>query len=248
MLLTAAFILGLASTFHCVGMCGPISLALPLNRSTSGTILSGLLQYHLGRILTYTLLGFLIGSIGLSLQLFRVLQWLSMFMGFVMILFAWKRQWIHKVQFGHNRLMQGVVKGMGNLLASNSPGKLFGLGALNGLLPCGMVYVGLGNALLSCDVIGTGAAMSMFGLGTFPVMLAVGFLARQFNGTVRQRINRVFPVLLTFVGLLLIVRGANLGIPYLSPAVNVQTVSEERSGVEARQAVVVDCHKPFQSK
>jgi sulfite exporter TauE/SafE len=248
MLLTTAFLLGLASTFHCIGMCGPVSLALPLNRQSSWSILSGLIQYHIGRISMYTVLGLIIGSIGLSLRLFHVLQWLSMFMGVVMIVFAWKRQWIHKVQLQNNRFMQWIVRGMGSLLASKSPGKLFGLGTLNGLLPCGMVYVGLGNALLSGDIVGTGAAMAVFGLGTFPAMLAVGYFARQVNGPVRQRINRVFPVLLTIVGCMLIVRGANLGIPYLSPAVNEQTVNDEKTGAPIRQTVVVDCHKPYESK
>jgi len=238
MLLTTAFLLGLASTFHCVGMCGPISLALPLNRQSPLTILSGLVQYHFGRILTYALLGLLIGSIGLTFQLVYLIQGLSILMGIVMIVLAWKRQWIHTIQFPNNRLMQGIVKQMGRLLASQSPGKLLLLGSLNGLLPCGMVLIGLGNALLSGSVIGTAAGMVVFGLGTFPAMLAIGYFARQINGTVRQRINRVFPVLLTLVGCMLIVRGANLGIPYLSPKMEVIA----NSSTHKKLPLVIECH------
>lgn len=240
MLLIVAFLLGLASTFHCIGMCGPISLALPLNRTSGATVLMGLIQYHLGRITTYSLLGLLIGSIGMSLRLFHLLQWLSILMGLVMILFAWKRHWIHKMEFRQNTMMQLLVGNMGKLLASKSPGKLIGLGALNGLLPCGMVFVALGNALLSGSLIGSMAGMAAFGLGTFPAMVAVGYFARQVNQTTRQRINRVFPVLLTIVGFMLIVRGANLGIPYISPKMAELPKKEQPNH---QQQVVIECHK-----
>lgn len=239
MLLSVAFLLGLASTFHCVGMCGPISLALPLDRSSSLSILSGLVQYHLGRIITYSLLGLLIGSIGFSLQLFRVLQWLSIVMGVVMIVLAWKRQWIHKLELRNNFLMMRVTKGMGSMLASDSPLKFPALGALNGLLPCGMVFVALGNALLSGTVPGAMAGMAAFGLGTFPAMILVGYFARQINATARQRINRAFPVLLTLVGFMLIIRGANLGIPYISPKM---TELQQKTTDKPAQQVVIECH------
>lgn len=242
MLLTTAFLLGLASTFHCVGMCGPVSLALPLNRNSSVNILLGLLQYHLGRIATYTAMGLLLGAAGAQLQMFQLLQWLSIAMGAVMIALAWKRHWIHRLSFSNSHFIQTIIRGMGKLITSDNPGKLFGLGMLNGLLPCGMVYVGLGNALLSGSVIGTGAAMAVFGLGTFPAMLAIGFLARQFTPAVRRRIDRFFPILLTLTGLLLIVRGANLGIPYLSPAITEQAIVHKENTAGMPQTVVVECH------
>jgi len=244
MLLTSAFLLGLASTFHCVGMCGPISLALPLNRQSPFTILTGLIQYHFGRIFTYALLGLVIGSIGLTFQLVYLIQALSIVLGIFMIVLAWKRQWIHAIQFPNNRMMQAIVKQMGRLLASKSPGKLVALGSLNGLLPCGMVFVALGNALLSGSVIGTAAGMVVFGLGTFPTMLAIGYFARQINGTIRQRINRVFPVLLTVVGCMLIVRGANLGIPYLSPKIQPIAANDTAK----KQPLVIECHVVHKAK
>lgn len=239
MLLSVAFLLGLASTFHCVGMCGPISLALPLDRSNSRTILAGLIQYHLGRILTYSILGLLIGSLGFSLQLFSVLQWLSIGMGIVMIVLAWKRQWIHKLEWKNHFLMMRVSRGMGSMLASDSVLKFPVLGTLNGLLPCGMVFVALGNALLSGTIPGAMAGMAVFGLGTFPAMVLVGYFARQINTTTRQRINRAFPVLLTLVGFMLILRGANLGIPYISPKL---TELHQQASNKPAQQVVIECH------
>lgn len=234
-LLITGLIIGLTSNFHCIGMCGPIAMAIPVNRKNSFSILFGVLQYNLGRIITYAILGALVGSFGLTADTFGVLQWLSIAAGVGLILYAW-RKFIGNF-IGGNLPMFGmntvVAKGMGIVLQSQNPFKLLFLGSINGFLPCGMVYVGLMNALLAGNNLDSSMAMAAFGIGTLPGMISVGFAAGKMSNTLREKFNRAVPVLLTLVGALIILRGMNLDIPYISPKVTqVEQTAEKKSSVE----------------
>lgn len=228
-ILIAGLVLGITSNFHCLGMCGPIAMAIPVNRTSTWTILGGILQYNGGRILTYALLGAVVGSIGITVDTLGFLQWISIITGIFMIIFAW-RKWFSRIFSGHLPTfgIQGFVsKSLGNVLATQTPFKLPMLGMINGLLPCGMVYIGLMNALLAGDPISSAYAMIAFGVGTIPAMFAVGFAANRISGNVRQKINKVVPFLLTFVGALIVLRGMNLDIPYISPKVKMTTTEKQ---------------------
>ena len=246
-ILIAGLILGITSNLHCIGMCGPIAMAIPVNRTSNWTILGGILQYNLGRILTYSLLGILVGSIGFTVNTFGFLQWLSIIAGVFMILFAW-RKWIAAKldaklpMFG---IQRWVGQGLGKVIASRSPFKLPLLGMLNGMLPCGMVYVAMINALLAGHPLSSSAAMIAFGLGTLPSMIAVGFAANRISASMRQKISKAVPYMLTLVGILIVLRGMNLDIPFISPKVSViktentsETTEEEQPQVE-----MSCCHK-----
>lgn len=233
-----SFVLGLAGSFHCIGMCGPIALALPLNRKSFTSILMGILTANAGRIITYTLLGFLIGSIGFSLHLFRLFQVLSILLGISLIAIAWRKQVLKRFEFRVPGFQVWVSKKMALLLKQNGSLKLFGIGLLNGLLPCGMIFLALANALLAENPIGSAAAMAAFGLGTLPALLAVGFFAQNINQVFRNKLSAAFPYLLSVIGLLVILRGANLGIPYLSPKMEQQTTGGNQKTVR------IDCHSP----
>lgn len=224
-LLIAGLVLGITSNFHCLGMCGPIAMAIPVNRKSTWTTLSGILQYNAGRILTYALLGAVVGSIGITVETLGFLQWVSIIAGIFMIIFAW-RKWFSRIFSGHFPTfgIQGFVsKSLGNVLAMQTPFKLTLLGMINGLLPCGMVYIGLMNALLAGNPLSSAYAMIAFGVGTIPAMFVVGFAANRISGSVRQKINKVVPFLLTFIGVLIVLRGMNLDIPYISPKVKMTT-------------------------
>jgi sulfite exporter TauE/SafE len=244
-----AFILGMLSNLHCLGMCGPIALAIPLNRTSKSAMLFGILQYHIGRILVYGILGYLVGYIGMGIKLFGVLQAISIIAGIGIIIYAWRK----KINFtkiklpsflgplslskGHSSLLSSY---MGKIMRSKSPLKLFLLGALNGLLPCGMVY----TALITAVVLGTpllsATSMLAFGLGTLPGLVAFSLFAQQLGNPIRSKINRYLPYLITLVGLLIILRGMNLNIPYISPKVSVV----ESSTPSKNKKVVMDCcHK-----
>lgn len=226
-ILLLGLILGITSNLHCIGMCGPIAMAIPVNRKSNWTILSGVLQYNFGRILTYALLGIIVGSIGITIATLGFLQWLSIFAGIFLILFAW-RKWFSTKLFSKvpNFGIQSVVsKGLGKVIKSKSPFKIGTLGILNGFLPCGMVYAALVNALLAGNPTGSAYAMIAFGIGTLPSMIAVGFAANRINSGMRQKFNKVVPYLLTVVGILIVLRGMNLDIPYISPKVSIKTTT-----------------------
>lgn len=224
----SALILGITSSFHCLGMCGPIAMAVPVNRTSGWTILGGILQYNFGRVLTYAILGIAAGSMGLTIQTFGVLQWMSIISGIFLIVFAW-RKWIavyFTSAFGGIVGQKYISKNLGKILKSNLPFKPFLLGILNGFLPCGMVYVALMNALLAGNPLSSAYAMIIFGTGTLPAMMVVGFTANRINSGMRRKMNKLVPYLLTMVGLLIVLRGMNLDIPYLSPKVSINTTDE----------------------
>ncbi|MFA7273768.1 MAG: sulfite exporter TauE/SafE family protein [Crocinitomicaceae bacterium] len=235
-------ILGLTSSLHCMGMCGPIAMAIPVNRKNNWTILNGVLQYNLGRIFTYAVLGFIIGSIGLTIHTFGVLQWLSIISGVLLIVYAW-RKWLGKsfhAKIPSLNVNGFVSKGIGSILRSQFPFKLPLLGILNGLLPCGMVFVALMNALLAGNQTMSSVAMIGFGIGTLPSMIAVGFAAGKITGALRSKLNATVPYLLTLVGVLVILRGMNLGIPFISP--KAEMAMKHQSGMQKPEPEMkMDC-------
>lgn len=240
----AGLILGLGSNFHCIGMCGPIAMAVPVNRKNNLTILSGTLQYNLGRVLTYALLGLIVGSIGLSINTLGLLQWISIIAGIFLIVFAWRKYLQHLLPMVKlNLSMHSFTnKYLGKLIRSKSPFKLSLLGMLNGLLPCGMVYVALGNALLGGDMLSGALAMAAFGVGTLPGMMAVTFMANKLSLQVRRRMNKAVPYILTIVGVMVVLRGMNLGIPFVSPNVNMAKVINQETGEEEETVTMSCCH------
>jgi sulfite exporter TauE/SafE len=228
------FIIGLTSNLHCIGMCGPIALAVPVKRHSMWSIFSGVLQYNFGRVITYSLLGILIGMIGISASTFGILQWLSIVTGLFLILYAW-RKWIGsriEQSLAIPALNSFVSKNIGKLMRTDIPGKLLFLGGLNGLLPCGMVFLALGNALLAGSPVNSALAMAAFGIGTLPSMIAVGFAANRFTMEWRNKMNKLVPYMLTVVGILIVLRGMNLNIPFISPQVKTVPTEQQTEEVE----------------
>ncbi|MFT6500098.1 MAG: sulfite exporter TauE/SafE [Crocinitomicaceae bacterium] len=238
-LIITGFLLGITSSLHCIGMCGPIAMAIPVDRSNNRRILFGALQYNFGRIIIYSILGGIVGTMGLTLNTFGILQWLSIFAGVFLIFYAWrkhlknaffKRLPSFNFQFGLNKMLGKIIK-------SKSPLKLLFLGGLNGLLPCGMVFAALLNALLTGEILLSALAMAAFGLGTLPAMLAVTFASNKIGSSLRAKLKRVAPVLITLVGVLIILRGMNLNIPYISPEVKIM----EQTDKSAKPEVQMEC-------
>lgn len=228
-----AFIIGLTSSLHCIGMCGPIVAAVPLNRSSKWTALFGILQYHFGRIFIYALLGFILGNVGLSIQTFGWMQGLSVFAGIFLIFFAWKKY----IRFSFQPVFLTkftffLSRNLGRLMRSKSHFKLIGLGMINGLLPCGMVFFALANALLTNSIWQSSFAMVLFGLGTLPALLTWGFLVNTFTASLRVKINRFLPIILTALGILIVLRGLNLDIPYVSPKVTAKKELKQGKHIE----------------
>lgn len=215
--LWTAFILGLAGSAHCAGMCGPLALALPRAAGPGPSLhVAGRVAYNLGRVATYALLGLVFGLVGRSLALAGVQRWVSIALGVTMLagLLA-SRTWALHLP---GLMSLGPFRALfGRLLRSRSVVALGLLGTLNGLLPCGLVYVACAAAAATGEVLRAVGYMAVFGLGTVPMMLAIALAGTAVQGPLRQKLQRAVPVGLALVAVLLILRGLGLGIPYVSP-------------------------------
>lgn len=226
--LITAFSVGILGSFHCIGMCGAIAFSLPLQEQNWYSKLWGGLVYNLGRISTYGILGFLLGLLGRGFSFAGFQQSLSIFLGILILTVLLFPKYI-QLQKNKSSLLAElqlwVRQKMGLLFRNNSSKALYGIGLLNGLLPCGLVYAGLAGAIAT----GTGSMgalyMISFGLGTLPIMI----LASQFRGfisiNVRNRMRQIVPFFVGFIAVLFIIRGLNLGIPYLSPILQSKVTS-----------------------
>lgn len=219
-----AFTLGCIGSLHCLGMCGPIAFALPVRTTNVWMKLLKYLTYNAGRVITYAFLGMLIGTVGKGFalaglqQLLSILAGASLIAGVLLIHPPWKHTALTRTShYLHGRLKETFRH---HLLAPAMFSFLM-LGFLNGLLPCGMVYTAAIGAMATGNASSGALFMVFFGLGTVPMMLAVSFAGNAFGTKMRSVfIKRVSPVLACCIGLLLIFRGLNLDIPYLSPAVS----------------------------
>jgi|SRR5690554_1043638 len=218
--LWTALSIGLIGSLHCLGMCGPIALALPLNRKNNFNIFSGSLSYNFGRIITYALLGYLFGLIGYGFFMAGLQQWISIAVGIFMILsILWPRI-IGKgsAALPSFSLWLGKLKGeMGKRFGRKSNRNLLVIGLLNGLLPCGLVYMGLAGAVAMTTASEGALFMIFFGLGTLPMMLAIAVYGNHIKTKLLRRGRKLIPVFIILIGILFILRGMNLGIPYISP-------------------------------
>jgi sulfite exporter TauE/SafE len=224
--LWAALGLGFIGSFHCVGMCGPIAFALPLNRQSVWTQLGGAMAYNSGRVFTYALLGSLFGLIGASFVLAGFQQILSMVLGGVLlvsVLLPERMASQFRLTSGIFSFLAGQKSKIGQLFQRTGLASLFLIGLLNGLLPCGFVYTGIAGAILTGGSLPGAAFMALFGLGTIPAMAVVSLTGNKVSLTFRKQLRRVMPVLAIMMAICLIVRGMNLGIPYLSPKFSPET-------------------------
>ena len=214
-----ALSIGILGSLHCVGMCGPIALALPLNRSNAATIISGSLVYNSGRVFTYFIIGGLFGLLGNGIALAGFQQTLSIIVGLIMIFSVLLPFFnVKQLRLPSFNLWLGRVKGeMGQRFGKSSTLNLFMIGLLNGLLPCGLVYMAVAGAIAMANPIEGGLFMSIFGLGTIPLMLALGVYGNQLQRNYLTSIKKFVPVFMIIIGSLFVLRGMNLGIPYVSP-------------------------------
>jgi len=104
------------------------------------------------------------------------------------------------------------------------------IGVANGFLPCGMVYLAIAGALGTGSIKGGIFFMMLFGIGTIPLMLAVTWFGLVVNINIRNTVRKITPFFIALIGILLILRGLNLNIPYLSPL------------LESMSGKIVPCH------
>lgn len=220
MFLFSGFIIGLVGSLHCIGMCGPIVVALPVKGFSTFRLIITRLLYNIGRVITYSFLGLLFGILGKNLNILGFQQITSIVFGAIMILVVITPS---KIKNSISRVSvvssaNGLLKkGFSKLISKQSAESFFLIGILNGFLPCGFVYVGIAGALVTGSLMNAVIYMFLFGLGTIPVMFLTSMFPAILGEKKRVKIRKWIPVLLFILGAVFILRGLNLGIPMLSP-------------------------------
>ncbi|MBO9672548.1 MAG: sulfite exporter TauE/SafE family protein [Sphingobacteriaceae bacterium] len=216
--LPLAFLMGLLSSLHCAVMCGPLMLGLQAPNKNHLRSVAQLLLYQSGRIFVYTSLGGLVGAVGSSITLFTSQETLSFIVGTMLIGFTL----IHF--FGRflpyfNGFQKILIHPISKLMGRIHGRPLWGFfaGMLNGLIPCGMIYLAMATALNSNSIRGAASFMFLFGLGTTPLMMMISLGGIYLGKYVHFRLNKLVPWLVFFLGAMFILRAAELGIPFLSP-------------------------------
>lgn len=220
-MLYSALLFGLISSFHCIGMCGPIAMMLPVDRSNEAKKVTQIITYHIGKLTAYGLLGLIFGLLGRSFYLAGMQQQLSIIVGVLMILVALIPEKVFaKYNFSKPlyRIITKVKSSLGQQFKNKSYKSLFTIGLLNGFLPCGMVYVALFGAIAMQRVSLSVLYMILFGIGTIPMLTIVVYVSNLMSFSFRGIMQKAIPLVAVLIGMLFIIRGLGLDIPYLSPS------------------------------
>lgn len=216
------FLLGLAGSFHCIGMCGAIALSLPVNSLPTSQKNIGIILYNIGRLISYSLIGLLFGLLGRTLYLGGFQQWLSIILGITIIAYFITTYFL-KGNFEISFIKKFTTKLqiiLSKYLMKQSIKHSFIIGILNGFLPCGMVYFALASSLATNSIINGMLGMFVFGLGTIPLMLATSHIGVFIKLSLRNSIKKTMPFFILSIGILFLLRGLNLNLPFISPIIN----------------------------
>ncbi len=218
-IMIAGFTIGIFGSFHCVGMCGPIALSLPIYDKTKWQRFFYILLYNIGRMLAYASMGILFGIIGKQFFIGGYQRYLSIAIGSLMLSYVLFSSFFTKNNNTYFSKFTSFIKNnLGKLLATNKKFYTYILiGFFNGFLPCGLVYVAIAGAIATGSPVNSALFMAAFGFGTFPMMITVTVLGKFISLQVRNQMRRTVPVFVGVLAVLLILRGLNLGIPYISP-------------------------------
>ncbi|MEY2739414.1 MAG: hypothetical protein RL259_1323 [Bacteroidota bacterium] len=220
-MLYTALIFGLISSFHCVGMCGPIAMMLPVDRTNEAKRAAQILTYHFGKLSAYGVLGLIFGLLGKSFYAAGWQQQMSIILGVLMIMVSIVPDRV-VAQYNFSKpiykIISNVKSHLGQQFKRKSYSSLFIIGLLNGFLPCGMVYVAIFGAIAMQSVSLGVVYMLLFGIGTIPMLTLVVYLSHLLSFSSRNTLQKVIPIVAIVIGMLFIIRGLGLDIPYVSPS------------------------------
>lgn len=207
------FLIGLLGSVHCLGMCGPIALAMHTQSGYKSVI------YNVGRVISYTSIGVVLGVVGSGASLFGMQQYLSIIAGIVvlMITFSPKLQSLSIVIPWQKNILNPLRKVLSSTRSKKSMVYYLTAGILNGLLPCGLVYMAVSASIVAGSIYDSMTTMIGFGLGTWPMMLGIGWGSLFMKNKIRSQFKYVIPVFSVLMGGILILRGMGMDIQYLSP-------------------------------
>jgi len=214
-----ALLLGLGGSLHCVGMCGPLMFGTLLKKNGQGFRINDFLLYHTGRIGVYAIWGLMFGLIGTSVKWFGIQQNISLSLGIailavlLLVKFFPKTEKVIADVIVPRLIRARLIPYLNARFRTSS----FMAGLLNGMLPCGLVYVALVGATASQDPLRGAIFMALFGMGTLPLLAALLLLGKSLQIRLRQQMIKCYPALIGCMALLLILRGLNKG-NMLSPS------------------------------
>ncbi len=223
--------MGFTGSLHCAGMCGPIVWIMPFQMFKGAQKVLAMVLYHTGRISVYALLALVLHSFR---NLFNptIQQYISVILGSILLLTG-------ILSFFSNHLLQ--VKLPWGAFVKNQLGKVIGkpgfaaittAGVLNGLLPCGLVYMALSASMTVNSTAQAIGLIYFFGIGTLPMLVSISLLKNKIRFLRGSHVKKLVPIIVFSFGCLFVLRGMNLGIPYLSPKV-----------VVAQNGIHSCCHK-----
>jgi sulfite exporter TauE/SafE len=227
---TSAFILGLVGSLHCGVMCGPIVLATSTLNQTGKTIfIIRQLAYNMGRIFTYLIIGAIIGLIGKGLSLVGFQQTLSIVSGLLIFTLYFYPKYAPNSKNSNVvvlRFTNFLKKRIGPFIKNQNITSKFILGFINGFLPCGLVYIAAAGAIATGEPDNAAIFMLLFGLGTVPMLFGISIFHSFFGNLKNLNLSRVIPIFVATISILFILRGLNLGIPYVSPMISSQQLEQ----------------------
>lgn len=212
--LVSSFLFGLLGSGHCAGMCGPLVLAAAQRHRTAAELQAHQALYHVGKSLAYAVLGAVVGALaglagdGLAAVTQGGQRVLSIGLGVALVALGVALLAGRRLPEGGGWALRLPVFGAAfrALVRERSLPASVGLGFLNGLLPCGLVYAGLGVAATTGSAWGGALSMAAFGLGTAPALVAIGTLGYAARPAWRSRMQRAAGALLVLAGLPTVLR------------------------------------------
>ncbi len=220
-IITSALLLGLGGSLHCLGMCGPIAFTLSIDKRYKNKLLIQNFLYQMGRVITYSILGILAGLIGKSFNIIGLQDKISIITGLLLIvsvLFSLEKLQTTTLFKPVNSVVTKLKVKLSQYIKRSNYSSFIIIGLLNGLLPCGMVYTALTASVAAGSISNSSVFMFLFGLGTIPLMFLAVLIGNYAGMSWRHKIEKILPFIVVFVGILFILRGLNLGIPFISPA------------------------------
>lgn len=220
-LLISGFVLGFAGSVHCIGMCGPLALSLPFQAFNGFYKWLAVIFYNFGRVVTYIGIGIAAGLLGRGVNWFGLTQIISIGLGLIIVFSVLLPRLFPKTEWTFLRGFKlWQINAMQKIMQKQSAGWMFVFGLLNGLLPCGLVYTAIAASLVAHNIYESMLFMGFFGMGTIPAMILLVAAAQYLPQKIRNQFRKLVPVFTFIIGCLLILRGLNLDIPFVSPYLN----------------------------
>lgn len=242
------FVIGLLTSLHCVAMCGGISLSqcIPRNETGEGNASFSTLRptflYNLGRVLSYTAIGFVVGGLGSVVAFSNTVQGLlKLFAGVFMVIMGVNMlgifPWIRKFA---PRLPSVLFRGLDRKkFESKSP--LF-VGLLNGLMPCGPLQAMQLYALSTGSPFAGAISMLLFSLGTVPLMFGLGALSSALGKKFTSKVMTAGAVLVVVLGMSMFSQGWGLSgwsLPQFLPGSLSSKSSTSESNITVEDGVQI---------